>query len=72
MEKKQKKASNSELMAAWLCFNSLRPELTYSTYSSTWHIKDMFDGRYFMGDGKTLNEAVLNFYHDVNKERDTL
>jgi len=70
MEEKRKKASNSELMVAWLCFHSLHPELDYREYNGIWYIRDEFDGKRFRGDGKTLNEAVLDFYHDVNKEKE--
>lgn len=70
MEKKQKKASNSELTVAWLCFNALHPTLEYSNYLGTWHVRDTFDSMRFIGCGKTLNEAVLDFYHNINKEKE--
>lgn len=70
MEKKQKKVSNSELTVAWLCFNALHPTLEYRDYSGIWYVGDTFDSKRFIGYGKTPNEAVLDFYYNINKEKE--
>ena len=56
-----------ELIAAWLCFNSMHDYCRFE--NGKWFIQHGSFMDSVTATGSTINEAVLNFYHEMNKPK---
>lgn len=58
-----------ELIAAWLCFNSMHDYCRFE--GGKWFIKHGESNISVCGRGETIDEAVMDFYHNMNRKQTT-